>query len=118
VTLSITHRRDGNGSVVLVLSGDIDYGTVTILRAAISTAISTSPPPRRLIVDLRGVEVVDFVGIGTLVVGNRICDQVGVELAVRCPPSALRSLVGPAAAGRPPARRLHGRGRAGRTRSG
>jgi anti-anti-sigma factor len=116
--LSIARRRDGDETVVLVLSGEIDYGTATILRAAISTAVGTPPRPRRLVVDLCRVRSVDSAGVGTLVVGHRICEQVGVDLTVRCRPSVLRSLIGVTAGRRLSARRFHASGPPGRIRAG
>jgi anti-anti-sigma factor len=116
--LSIAHRRDGNETVVLVLSGEIDYGTATILRAAISAAVGTPPRLRRLVVDLCQVRSVDPVGVGTLVVGHRICEQVGVDLTLRCRPSVLRSLVGVTAGPQLSARRFRASAPPGPTRTG
>jgi anti-sigma B factor antagonist len=94
VTLSVGWRYTLDRSVVLTLRGQLDYAGAPDLRAVISAAAVRDPRPPRIVLDLSGVTVIDRVGVGTLVVGNRICAQVGVELALSNPSPLIRQLLG------------------------
>ena len=54
-------------------------------------AIAQSHPT---VVDLGGVRGVDNIGVGTLVVTNRILHQVSIDLVVRRPTTLVRVLLG------------------------
>jgi anti-anti-sigma factor len=94
VTLSITSHQPTNHAIVLVLHGVIEYASAAQLRAAISAAAARQPRPHTIVVDLGHVESIDNLGVGTLVVGNRICRQLGVDLAVRNPSLLVARLLG------------------------
>ena len=94
VTLSMGWRYTLDQSVVLALRGQLDYASAPELRAVISAAALRDPRPPTIVLDLSGVTSIDRVGVGTLVVGNRICAQVGVELAVSNPSPLIRQLLG------------------------
>jgi anti-anti-sigma factor len=66
---------------VVVIRGELDYATSGKLRAAI-TALLNRGGIATISLDLRGIEFLDSIGIGTLVVAQRICQQVGVGLRV------------------------------------
>jgi anti-anti-sigma factor len=93
MTLSITSNRH-SGVVLMWVRGDLSYATATQFRTAISTAIFSSPRPSRLVVDLGDVATTDQTGIGSLVVANRICRHVGVQLDVRHPGAILKPMFG------------------------
>jgi anti-anti-sigma factor len=78
----------------LTLTGDLDYAGAPTLRDAVTSVLRQDRLPARLVVDLTGVRVVDSIGLGTLVVGNRICGEVGVDMAVRSPERVLGPIVG------------------------
>ncbi|MFC5001867.1 STAS domain-containing protein [Dactylosporangium cerinum] len=88
MTFSITARYPTNRSTVLVLRGVIDYDSARVLRAAISAAVARRPMPRLIVVDLQAVTSVNDVGVGTLVVAGRICQDIGISLVVRHPSPA------------------------------
>jgi anti-anti-sigma factor len=90
VTLSITARHPTERSTVLALRGVVDYRSAADLRTAISAAAGRRPAPDRIVVDLRRVESIDKAGVGVLVVGSRICRDMGIDLAVRNPSPLLR----------------------------
>jgi anti-sigma B factor antagonist len=92
VTLSITWQQPTNQTIVLTLHGDIDYATAAELRAAISAAATRQPPT--IVIDLSDVELIDDTAVGTLIVGNRICRQLGIDLAVRNPSPLIQRLLG------------------------
>jgi anti-anti-sigma factor len=94
VTFSIDRIDLPNQSILLVLRGVLDYASAPELRAAISAAAARQPTPRSIVVDLNGVELIDHIGVGTLVVGNRICSQVGIELEVRKPSALVQGMLG------------------------
>jgi len=94
VTLSITWQHPSDQATVLILRGVIDYASAAQLRAAISAAAARQPQPPTIVVDLSGVEFIDDTGVGILVVGNRICRRIGIDLAVRNPSPLIRGLLG------------------------
>src|SRR5262245_38121352 len=73
------------GGMVLRLSGDLDYSTAPRLRETIIGLLGRDPRPAQLVLDMAAVSMLDSTGLGTLVVGYRICDEVGVRLTVREP---------------------------------
>lgn len=83
--LSISSVRVADRVVAITLDGEIDYATAPRLRGSIMEALTTEPAPTAIVVDMAGVTFVDSIGLGTVVVGYRICRQVGVKLAVRNP---------------------------------
>lgn len=93
MTLRIGWRYTLDQSVVLALRGQLDYASAPDLLAVISVAAVRDPRPPRIVLDLSGVRSIDCVGVGTLVVGNRICPQVGVELAMSNPSPMIRRLL-------------------------
>jgi anti-sigma B factor antagonist len=84
VNLLITSTRLGD-RLTMSLRGEVDYGTAPSLREAISQALSDPSHPTVIEVDLSGVTIMDSTGLGTLVVGYRICAQMGVQLTVSNP---------------------------------
>jgi anti-anti-sigma factor len=84
LTLSISTRFTGTRELLVTLSGEVDYATAQSVRQAISAALA----PSRLdtiVVDVSGVTFIDSIGVGTLVVASRICQEVGVRLRLRDP---------------------------------
>jgi anti-sigma B factor antagonist len=79
-------RRRHDRSQVITLAGELDVQTAAQLRAEVSAALEERPLPAQVRVDLGDVTFVDSLGLGTLVVGQRICSQLGVRLEV-CNPS-------------------------------
>jgi anti-sigma B factor antagonist len=94
VTLAITYQQPTNQVIVLVLHGIVDDAGAVQLRAAISAAATRQPQPDTIVIDLGGVEHIDTTGVGTLVVANRTCRQLGIDLAVRNPSALIRRLLG------------------------
>ena len=94
MTLSMSWRYTLDRSVVLALRGQLDYASAPDLRAALSAAAIRDPRPPRIVLDLGGVTSIDRVGVGTLVVANRICAQIGVDLAISNPSPLIRQLLG------------------------
>lgn len=94
MTLSVAWQYPTGGSVVLVLRGGLDWASAADLRAAISAAVARHPRPSTIVLDLSGVEFIDEIGVGTLVVGSRICRQIGIDLAVGSPSPLVRRLLG------------------------
>jgi anti-sigma B factor antagonist len=66
---------------VISLAGEVDYGSAQQLRAALMTALAAEPSS--IVVDLGGVTFLDSTGIGTLVVANRICADMDIQLHIR-----------------------------------
>lgn len=77
--LDIEIEPCGRGEVALAVRGDLDCATAPQLREAI-TALINRGGVTAIGLDLRRVGFVDSTGIGTLVVAQRICAEVGVRL--------------------------------------
>jgi anti-anti-sigma factor len=67
------------GEIVMVVRGELDCATSGQLRAAI-TALINRGGIDAIGLDLRGLDLLDSIGIGTIVVAQRICQQIGVHL--------------------------------------
>jgi anti-sigma B factor antagonist len=79
--LEISVEPISRDEIVVVVRGELDRATSGQLRAAI-TALLNRGGIATVGLDLRGLEFLDSIGIGTLVVAQRICQQVGVGLRV------------------------------------
>jgi anti-anti-sigma factor len=91
-TLAITRNRVQDTEIVKLV-GELDTLTAVDLRAELSAVLSDRPLPVTIEIDLAGVTFVDSLGLGTLVVGQRICGQLGVRLRIGNPsPFAARLL--------------------------
>lgn len=84
-TLVVTRRSAAPGRYVIALSGELDMQTAPRFRSEVSAMLAEQPPPTQVDVDLSAVTFVDSLGLGTLVVGQRICAQMGVPMSVRDP---------------------------------
>jgi anti-anti-sigma factor len=78
-TLQIGVERVGRDEVTVFVRGELDCATTDQLRAAI-TELLNGGGIAAIGLDLRGLEFIDSTGIGTLVVAQRICREVGVRL--------------------------------------
>jgi anti-sigma B factor antagonist len=83
--LRISRRDFDDRSCIIELGGELDLRSAVELRAEVSAALEQRPPPAHIEVDLADVTFVDSLGLGTLIVGQRICAQLGVRLTVRNP---------------------------------
>ena len=72
------NKRD---DFVVVVRGELDWASSAQLRAAI-TALLNRGGVCVIGLDLSGVDLLDSVGVGTIVVASRICRQVGVQMRV------------------------------------
>jgi anti-sigma B factor antagonist len=79
--LEIRVEPHSGDEIIVVVRGELDCATSGRLRAAI-TALLNRGGIAAIGLDLRGVEFLDSIGMGTLVVAQRICRQVGVGLRV------------------------------------
>ncbi len=69
----------------IILDGELDLRNAVDLRAEVSALLAERPLPAEVEVDLAGVTFMDSLGLGTLVVGQRICNELGVRFGVRNP---------------------------------
>jgi anti-sigma B factor antagonist len=77
-TLQIEVEPVGRDEVTVSVRGELDCATADQLRAAITELLNRGGIAA-IGLDLRGLEFIDSTGIGTLVVAQRICHQVGVR---------------------------------------
>jgi anti-anti-sigma factor len=86
-------RLPDNGYAV-TLGGELDIQTAVELREDITAILAERPLPPRVEIDLRDVTFIDSLGLGTLVVGHRICAEMGVTFTVRNPSGFVAHLLG------------------------
>jgi anti-anti-sigma factor len=79
----ISRTREGDGAVVVEVRGEIDLGSVDVLRKALNEAAELRPP--RVVVDLSNVTLIDSSGLSALVNGRYAAHILGVPFAVRRP---------------------------------
>ncbi len=78
--LLIGHTADSRGAV-LALSGELDLATFPELDRQLRAAGEAHPG--RLLVDLRGLEFIDSVGLGSIIRAQRSVEAGGHELVLR-----------------------------------
>lgn len=76
----------------VVLRGELDTYTVPELDRALSDVVGEGRP-RRIVVDLRGLEFIDVTGVGALVSANNGAHRAGSELVLRGPNKQARKLL-------------------------
>jgi anti-sigma B factor antagonist len=74
VALSIRPDAGEAGTITLAVTGDVDLGSVELLREAITQAVKAEDA-RAIVVDLAGVGFLDSTGIGALIAGWRLADD-------------------------------------------
>lgn len=80
---------EGDNDVTFTLRGELDASTVHVLREPLEEAVSGSP--RRLVLDMTGLEFVDSTGLGLLATTRSRLD--GCEIVVRHPASNIRKVL-------------------------
>jgi anti-anti-sigma factor len=81
IVLSVeVQPADGDRAIVRV-SGELDVASASEFRQVVSDLLNTATAPA-IGLDLADLTFVDSTGVGTLVVAQRICRQVGVDLTV------------------------------------
>ncbi|GAA1823007.1 STAS domain-containing protein [Planosporangium flavigriseum] len=78
-TLQIGVEPVGRAEVTVSVHGELDCATADQLRSAITELLNRGGLTA-IGLDLRGLTFIDSSGIGTLVVAQRICQQVGVRM--------------------------------------
>lgn len=91
--LQIRRTRDAGNACVITLCGELDIQTAAELRADLTAMLAERPLVKTVEVDLAAVTFIDSLGLGTLVVGHRICADLGVRLTVRDPSAFVTHLL-------------------------
>jgi anti-anti-sigma factor len=92
-TLQIRRGRGPGNGYVVTLSGELDIQTAADLRSDLTAILAERPLPDHVVVDLQHVTFMDSLGLGTLVVGHRICGEMGVRFTVRNPSTFVAHLL-------------------------
>ncbi len=79
-TLVMTASHEANGSVSLVVEGEIDFGNVAQLRAELSQLIRADAAD--LTIDLAGVPFLDSTAIGVLIQAKKRLLEQGGDLRI------------------------------------
>jgi anti-anti-sigma factor len=91
--LQIARGRVTPNGYLVTLRGELDIQTAADLRTDLTTILAERPLPDHVVVDLQGVTFMDSLGLGTLVVGHRICGDLGVRFTVRNPSTFVTHLL-------------------------
>ncbi|WP_367125891.1 STAS domain-containing protein [Streptomyces phytohabitans] len=75
----VTVRWQGPSTVVLALSGELDYDTSGELVGQVEEALTGQPDLRELLLDCRGLELVDSMGLSALLRAHRAATARGVR---------------------------------------
>ncbi|MFB9445118.1 STAS domain-containing protein [Dactylosporangium vinaceum] len=86
-SLSVTADAAGGDTVVLTVSGEVDYETAPELRAAVLGAIE--PHPAGVVLDLAGLRFMDSSGLGVIVGGWQRAQQADVRYVLRRVPPVI-----------------------------
>jgi anti-anti-sigma factor len=78
---AVMTRDAANGSVVVELRGVISDAAIVELARAIVEAVRHRSPAR-LLLDMRAVELLDALGIGTVIAGSEVAADAGIDLMV------------------------------------
>jgi anti-sigma B factor antagonist len=91
VELKVTTRPAG-ADVVVAVQGEIDLYTAPKLHAELERALA-SGGPRRLFVDLSGVDFCDSTGANVLLAAHRDAGECGGELVLAAPRPVVRKIL-------------------------
>jgi anti-sigma B factor antagonist/stage II sporulation protein AA (anti-sigma F factor antagonist) len=91
-SLGINTRRRIDGSVVVELSGELDYATVGLLEEAVREALTGAIVPS-VVVDCARLTFVDSTGVGALVAAHRVAGDQCVPLVLTNPSPFVRDLL-------------------------
>ena len=83
LSIRVTESDIEQGTICLTLSGDLDLATRQDLIAAVQPLLARIP--RRIVIDLAGVKVLDSAGIGALVSCWKLAQDAGCVLRLRNP---------------------------------
>ena len=84
--------RSGRTTTVFV-SGELDLATAGDLRACLASAVRTSPPPSRLVLDVSCLEFMDAAGVSAVLTAQRALAADGGVLVLRSPNRLVRRVV-------------------------
>ncbi|MFI5910660.1 STAS domain-containing protein [Dactylosporangium sp. NPDC051541] len=85
--LSVTADAAHGDTIVLTVSGEVDFETAGDLRAAVFDALA--PGPTRVVLDLAGLRFMDSSGMGVIVGGWQRARQVDVRYVLRRVPPVI-----------------------------
>ena len=71
-----------NGAAVLRIEGELDAGSLSDLRPALSGMSEGQPPPPRVVVDLSALRLIDSSGVGAIVSLYKAVHAYGGSLAI------------------------------------
>ena len=93
MTLRVDRQWQTKARCVIVLNGELDMQSAARFRAEVSAILKQHPAPAEIEIDMSGVTFVDSLGLGTLVVAQRICAEISVRLTVCNPTTQVARLL-------------------------
>ncbi|NJC73919.1 STAS domain-containing protein [Planosporangium thailandense] len=79
--IAFSQSRDGDGTVRLAVSGELDIYTAPRLREPIEDILA-DPDTTRLMVDFAHLDYIDCTGISVLISGRRLAQRLGARFGV------------------------------------
>ncbi|MEV7795768.1 STAS domain-containing protein [Streptomyces sp. NPDC087512] len=89
----LTVSRPDTGTVLLRLSGDLDYDSADELLHAARDVLTAAPVPRALLLDCERLTTCDSMGLSTLLMAERIAGDAGTALRLENRPDFLGRLL-------------------------
>jgi anti-anti-sigma factor len=84
---------DEGSATVVALAGELDLATADVFRDHVKGLLGQSGSPRRLVIDLGGLEFLDVTGLGAVLETRRKLTAKGGTMALRRPrPMVMRML--------------------------
>jgi anti-sigma B factor antagonist len=90
-SFDVTQQTDADGSLVLVVTGDVDLLTAPALERGLRDLAQQRPP--RAILDLAAVSFIDSSGVRAIISGHRVLEEGSTTLVLRSPSDAARRLL-------------------------
>ncbi len=88
--LQVTFEAEGE-ELVATLTGEVDHHTAAPVRERIDTALFKHRP-RRLTIDLGGVDFMDSSGLGLILGRAALCEEMGAALRLRHPGARVKKI--------------------------
>jgi|SRR3954466_10289255 anti-anti-sigma factor len=79
--LAVTRSATGDGAVCLAVAGEVDIGTVGLLRDRLTAAVR-EPAVNRVVLDFGALTFLDSSGIAALIAAHRFGEERGIRLSI------------------------------------
>jgi anti-sigma B factor antagonist len=85
------HQHDQTGATIMMISGELDLATISILKTAVSDQLGAAGGP--VVLDLSELTFCDSTGLGSFVALHRQASSVGTTVSLAAPRKRLADLL-------------------------